>query len=65
MDRAASLAASVMNALLDGFEKIELYPASGGRFEVRVDGELIFDKQKEGRFPEAEEIIASLRRRLK
>lgn len=38
MDRAANLAESIMNAFLDGFERIELYPTHGGRFEVRVDG---------------------------
>ena len=32
----------------------------GGRFEVTVDGNLVFSKLKEGRFPEDEEIMAHL-----
>ncbi len=28
------------------------------QFDVRVDGELVFSKQAEGRFPEPDEILA-------
>ncbi len=31
-----------------------------GQFDVIVDGKLIFSKQKEGRFPEEEEILRSM-----
>ena len=37
-----------------------IVPSDGGRFEVAVDGELIFSKLQEGRFPEDAEIIAKL-----
>ncbi len=33
-----------------------IIPSEGGRFEVSVDGELVFSKLAEGRFPEEEEI---------
>ena len=32
-----------------------------GQFDVLVDGELVFSKKREGRFPEHDEIIARLR----
>jgi|TARA_B100000315_G_C14013575_1_gene335621 selT/selW/selH-like putative selenoprotein len=35
-------------------------PSDGGRFEVTVDGDLIFSKVAEGRFPENAEILAKL-----
>ena len=38
----------------------ELIPSSGGVFEVEVDGQLIFSKQAEDRFPEQDEIFASI-----
>lgn len=38
--------------------KAELIEGSGGVFDVEVDGAVIFSKAKEGRFPEADEIIA-------
>lgn len=33
---------------------------SGGEFEVTLDGELIFSKKQEGRFPDFDEVIAKL-----
>ncbi|MBI4531771.1 MAG: SelT/SelW/SelH family protein [Candidatus Latescibacteria bacterium] len=33
-----------------------LVPSDGGRFEVSIDGKLVFSKLEEGRFPEFEEI---------
>jgi len=47
--------------LLDKYElqigEIALVPSSGGRFEVTVDGELVFSKLTQKRFPEDEELI--------
>jgi selenoprotein W-related protein len=40
--------------------KPELIASDGGRFEVFVDGEKIYSKLQTGRFPENEEIFASL-----
>jgi len=40
--------------------QLVILPADGGRFEVSVDGELIFSKLAEGRFPENEEILARI-----
>jgi len=35
----------------------KLKPSSGGRFEVSVDGTLVYSKLEVGRFPEPEEIL--------
>ena len=37
-----------------------IVPSDGGRFEVTIDGDLVFSKLQEGRFPEDAEIIAKL-----
>lgn len=37
-----------------------LVPSDGGRFEVTIDGDLVFSKKAEGRFPEDDEILAKL-----
>jgi len=42
-------------------ERPELIEGSGGVFEVERDGELIFSKKAEGRFPEHDEVLAKLR----
>jgi len=36
----------------------ELIAGDGGVFEVRVDGELVFDKAQTGRFPKPGEVAA-------
>lgn len=38
----------------------ELIPGDGGKFELEIDGKLVFSKKAEGRFPEWAEIQAHL-----
>jgi len=40
--------------------QVELIKGSGGVFEVVKDGQLIFSRIKEGRFPEVAEILNKL-----
>jgi len=56
--RAAGLAEQIKKAT--GAE-VRLVRSSGGAFEVRKDGELIFSKLQTGRFPEPEEILSKLK----
>lgn len=37
-----------------------LVRGSGGEFEVTVDGKLVFSKRAEGRFPDADEVLAHI-----
>ena len=45
-------------------ESLELIPSSGGRFEVILDGDVIFSKASLGRHAEAGEVAALIRDRL-
>ena len=40
-----------------------LVRGSNGIFDVAVDGELVFSKHEQGRFPEPDEILDALRHR--
>lgn len=42
----------------------ELIRGSGGNFDVRLDGELVYSKKAVGRFPEPGEVAATLAPRL-
>jgi len=55
---AASLAAEIDREL---GVKAELVRSKGGAFEVFRDGELIFSKLAEHRFPDEGEVVAALR----
>ena len=45
-------------------ETIELIPSSKGRFEVIVDGELVFSKAALGRHAQAGEVVGLVRERI-
>ena len=53
----------MQNAIKDkyGIES-KLIEGSGGAFEVRIDGTLVFSKLKQFRFPEEDEIFAAIDR---
>lgn len=54
--------------LLTTFEEelgeIALVPGTGGIFEVRVDGELVWSRKDKGRFPDIKELKQSVRDRI-
>ncbi len=45
-------------------EKIDLVPSSNGRFEVTLDGELLFSKAETGRHAEPGEVVGLVRARI-
>ncbi|GBD17763.1 hypothetical protein HRbin27_00249 [bacterium HR27] len=54
--------------MLDKYElaisEITLVPSSGGRFEVSVDGELVFSKLEQKRFPQESELLDLVGQRI-
>lgn len=58
----------MVDTLLDHFEpflqEIVLKPSDGGRFEVTIDGDLIFSRLDVGRFPGQEEITRLVSEKL-
>jgi selenoprotein W-related protein len=51
-----SLTAELLEAFESQIEVLELVPSHGGRFEISVNGELIYSKLATGRHAEAGEI---------
>ncbi len=45
-------------------ESVTLVPAEGGRFEVTVDGSLLFSKLKTGRHADQGEVVELVRKYL-
>jgi selenoprotein W-related protein len=54
------LAAELQQALPSRVKDVELIPGSGGVFEVRNGGQLVFSKRQLGRFPEPGEVERAL-----
>jgi selenoprotein W-related protein len=59
-----SLSEAIMDAFGERFGAIKLIPADGGRFEISLDGELIYSKLKTGDFPENKEILEQIRAKM-
>ncbi len=57
---------SLANELLKGFEmeiqSLNLLPSDGGKFEVSVNGSLLFSKKSLGRHAEAGEVVGLVRK---
>jgi selenoprotein W-related protein len=59
-----SLSEAILDAFGDKFGALKLIPADGGRFEITVDGELVYSKLKTGDFPENKAILEQIKARL-
>jgi selenoprotein W-related protein len=52
-----SLAEALMTNLKKKLESLELIPGVGGRFEVSIDGKLVWSKLAKGEFPDEMDIV--------
>jgi selenoprotein W-related protein len=59
-----SLSEAIMDAFGEKFGALKLIPSDGGRFEVTLDGELIYSKLKTGDFPENQKVLEQIKARM-
>ena len=45
-------------------DSVELVTGTGGIFDVHVDGELVFEKQMLGRYPQPDDVLPLLAEKL-
>ena len=64
MPRAVGLTDELLTGWALIIEKIDLVPSSNGRFEVTLDGELLFSKAETGRHAEPGEVVGLVRARI-
>jgi selenoprotein W-related protein len=64
MLRAAWTAQELLTTFEADLKEVALQPASGGVFEVRLDGATIWSRKAEGRFPEMKELKQRVRDRI-
>lgn len=62
--RATWLAQELLFTLGEQLAEVALVPGQDGIFTVVLDGELLFDRNSAGRFPEPKEIKQAIRDRL-
>ena len=62
--RAAWMAQELLTTFESELGEVALVPGQGGVFEVRLDGETIFSRGQQGRFPESKELKQLVRDRV-
>ncbi|HEX2245731.1 MAG TPA: SelT/SelW/SelH family protein [Gammaproteobacteria bacterium] len=62
--RAGWLAQELLMTFATDLGEVALIPREGGIFEIRLDGEVLFSRKREGRFPEAKEVKQKIRDRI-
>ena len=62
--RAAWMGQELLTTFEEEIGELALVPGRGGVFEVRADGELVWSREREGRFPEIAELKRALRDRI-
>ncbi len=62
--RAAWMAQELLTTFADELGEAALVPGTGGVFEIRVDGELVWDRAAQGGFPDVKELKQLVRDRV-
>jgi selenoprotein W-related protein len=62
--RAAWMAQELLTTFEQQLGEVALRPGSGGVFEVRVDGDTVWSRKDEGRFPDIKELKQRVRDRV-
>ena len=59
-----SLASELLSRWAPIMRTVELESGAGGRYEITLDGDLVFSKKAEGRFPRRGEIAGLFEKKL-
>lgn len=59
--RAAWLAQELLTTFESDLKLVSLVPGTGGTFEVRLNGSILFNRKDHGRFPESKELKQLIR----
>ncbi|KAJ1896643.1 hypothetical protein LPJ66_003867 [Kickxella alabastrina] len=62
--RAGWMAQELLTTFIGSLGEVALVPKSGGVFAIYIDGELVFDRKTEGRFPEMKEVKQLVRNKI-
>jgi len=62
--KAVSLATKILTQYKTKLESLELIPSDGGCFELSLDGDLSYSKLETGEFPEEDEMVKLIGKRL-
>ena len=59
------MTSKILGKYKQGIREMKLIPSSGGCFEIRVNGELVYSKLKTGTFPDEQWVLDAVGARMK
>ena len=59
--RAGWMAQELLSTFADTLGEVALIPGTGGNFEIRIDGELVWERKRDGGFPGPKELKQRIR----
>jgi len=59
--RAGWMAQELLSTFSEELEEVALKPGTGGIFEIHCDGELVWERKRDGGFPDASELKRRVR----
>lgn len=62
--RAGWMAQEVLSTFSLELGEVSLIPGTGGVFEIRLDGEVIWDRRRDGGFPDVRQLKQTVRDRI-
>ena len=62
--RSAWMAQEVLSTFSLEMQAVTLIPGTGGIFEIRLDGELIWERKRDGGFPDVKQLKQMVRDRI-
>ncbi len=62
--RSAWMAQELLSTFSDDLSEVALIPSTGGAFRIDFDGEIIWDRQRDGGFPDVKALKQFVRDRI-
>ncbi|OJF98086.1 SelT/selW/selH selenoprotein [Rhizobium sp. 58] len=59
--RSAWMAQELLSTFPDSIGEVALIPATGGNFEIRLDGVLVWERKRDGGFPGPKDLKQKIR----
>jgi selenoprotein W-related protein len=62
--RSAWIAQELLSTFAEDLGEVALIPTTGGAFQIEVDGEVVWERQRDGGFPDVKELKQRVRDRI-
>ncbi len=62
--RAAWMAQEILSTFSEDLDEVALKPSTGGAFRIEVDGDVVWDRKRDGGFPDAKTVKQLVRDRI-